>query len=159
MTAAVERLADLAAQDGEQRAARRAETPQGGDRARRERYRRLINQPDLAPHAAELARAAEAIGRSVRRQGLVEAGGPAGSGRRAEAAAALARLAKAEPPPADGPDARRPPRAVACAGRSSKDRGPRRSRASPRSPTTPSNGASPSPSTTGAATSASFPRP
>ena len=45
------------------RATRRAETPQGGHRAARDDYRQLLNNSELAPRAAELARAADAIGR------------------------------------------------------------------------------------------------
>ena len=61
----LERLADLAAQDGEHRATRRAQTPQGGER-RGARSLRVdwSTRSTRRSTAAELARAADALGRS-----------------------------------------------------------------------------------------------
>ncbi len=102
--AALERLADLSAQAGEPERVAELRRRKAAIDAARERYRSLINEPDMAPHAAELARAAEVIGRwfdakswwrlALRRDPSVSA----------EADAALARLAKADP--ASEPDRR-----------------------------------------------------
>ena len=80
--AGLERLADLAARGRRVRATRRAQTPQGGARrgARSLRDTGLPCRPGTA-RGAELARAAETLGRLVRCPRLVEAGGPPGSGR------------------------------------------------------------------------------
>ena len=61
--------------------------------AAHERYRALLNQPDIVPHAAEFARAAETLGRAVRSQNLVETRRPRDAALDPEAAAAIARLA------------------------------------------------------------------
>jgi tetratricopeptide (TPR) repeat protein len=94
--AALERLADLAAQAGElDRVAELRRRKAEIDTAR-DHYRALINLPEMAPHAAEFARTAEAIGRwfdarvwwtlAVRRDRSFAA----------EASAAIARLSQAE---------------------------------------------------------------
>ena len=83
-------------------AVRRAEAPQGGHRARARSLRQLINQPELAPHAAELARAAEAIGRRFDAKAWWRIAAERDPSVEQEAAAALVRLAKAEPPPLEG---------------------------------------------------------
>jgi tetratricopeptide (TPR) repeat protein len=61
--AALERLADLAAQAGEPGRVADLRRSKAAIDAARDHYRALINLPDMAPHAAEFARAAEAIGR------------------------------------------------------------------------------------------------
>jgi enediyne biosynthesis protein E4 len=61
--AALERLADLAAQVGEPGKVAELRRRKAAIDASRDRYRKLINLPDLAPCAADLARTAEAIGR------------------------------------------------------------------------------------------------
>jgi enediyne biosynthesis protein E4 len=61
--AALERLADLAAQDGESAKVAELRRRKAAMDAAREHYKRLINLPEMTPHAAELARAAESFGR------------------------------------------------------------------------------------------------
>jgi enediyne biosynthesis protein E4 len=97
--AVLERLADLAAQAGEPARVAEVRRRKAAIDAARERYRELINLPEMTQHAAELARSAEVIGRwfdakawwrlAVQRDPSVSA----------EADAALARLAKADPTP------------------------------------------------------------
>jgi len=99
---AVERLADLAAQDGERQRLAELRRRKADIENARSDYRRLMNKPELAPLAAESARAAGAIGRrfdaaawwriAAQRDPLLER----------EAAAARARLAKAEAPAGRG---------------------------------------------------------
>jgi len=61
--AALERLADLASQAGEADRAAELRRRKAAIDVARDHYRSLISLPDMVPHAAELARAAEAIGR------------------------------------------------------------------------------------------------
>ncbi|QDV37651.1 FG-GAP-like repeat-containing protein [Tautonia plasticadhaerens] len=61
--AALERLADLAAQAGEPGKVAELRRRKAAMDAVVDRYRRLIQLPEKAPHAAELARTAEEIGR------------------------------------------------------------------------------------------------
>jgi tetratricopeptide (TPR) repeat protein len=61
--AALERLADLAAHAGEPGKVAELRRRKAAIDAARDHYRQLINLPEMAPHAAELARTAEAIGR------------------------------------------------------------------------------------------------
>ncbi len=61
--AALERLADLAAQAGEPGKVAELRRRKAAMDAAREHYKRLINRPEMPPHAVELARTAEAIGR------------------------------------------------------------------------------------------------
>src|SRR4051794_19162295 len=99
---AVERLAELAAQDGERERFAELRRRKASIDAARVRYEALIRIPDLTAHIPELARAAEASGRlfdakawwalAARRDRFIAA----------EAAAALARLATAEPAPEHG---------------------------------------------------------
>ena len=94
--------------------------------------------PDLAPHAAELARAAEAIGRWFDARAWWALAARRDRSVAAEAQAAIARLATGRAARrADGGGAGRPARAVPAAGES-EDRGRPARWASPRSSTTPS---------------------
>ena len=61
--AALERLADLAAQAGEPGKVAELRRRKAEMDAARDHYKRLINLPEMAPHAAEFARTAEVIGR------------------------------------------------------------------------------------------------
>jgi tetratricopeptide (TPR) repeat protein len=61
--AALERLADLAAQAGKPRKVAELRRRKAAVDAARDHYNQLINLPELAPHSAEFARTAEAIGR------------------------------------------------------------------------------------------------
>jgi tetratricopeptide (TPR) repeat protein len=61
--AVLERLADLAAEAGEPGKVVELRRRKAAMDEAREHYNRLINLPDMAPHAAELARTAETIGR------------------------------------------------------------------------------------------------
>jgi tetratricopeptide (TPR) repeat protein len=61
--ATLERLADLAAEAGEPRTVAEMRRRKAAADAARERYSRLINVPEMAPHAVEFGRTAEAIGR------------------------------------------------------------------------------------------------
>ena len=61
--AALERLADLAAQDGESERVAELRRRKAAADAARDRYHVLVNCPDLASHAAELGRAALEIDR------------------------------------------------------------------------------------------------
>jgi len=58
-----ERLADLAAQDGDMKRVAELRRRKAALEAAREHYRAIVNMPELASQAAEMARAAEAIGR------------------------------------------------------------------------------------------------
>jgi tetratricopeptide (TPR) repeat protein len=95
--AALERLADLVAQDGEgERLAELRRRKAAVDDAR-VRYEALINFPDLPPHITELARAAEAAGRRFDAKAWWALAARRDRSIQAEAEAALARLARAEP--------------------------------------------------------------
>jgi tetratricopeptide (TPR) repeat protein len=61
--AALERLADLAAQAGEPGKVAELRRRKAAIDAAREHYKRLVNTPEMAPHAADFARTGEAIGR------------------------------------------------------------------------------------------------
>jgi tetratricopeptide (TPR) repeat protein len=61
--AALERLADLAAQAGEPGKVAELRRRKAAMDAARDHYKRLVNLPEMAPHAAEFARTGEAIGR------------------------------------------------------------------------------------------------
>jgi enediyne biosynthesis protein E4 len=97
-TAVIERLADLAAQNGEADRIKELRRRKSDLEKATEDYKQIVNGPDLVARAAELARSAEAIGRrydaktwwriAVRRDPSLES----------EAASAQARLTKAEPP-------------------------------------------------------------
>jgi hypothetical protein len=97
-TAGLERLADMAAQDHQAQRVVDLRRRKAEIETARERYRALMSMPDLAPEAAELARAAETFGAlddarawwalAARRDPSLEA-----------AAKALARLSKSDPEP------------------------------------------------------------
>jgi tetratricopeptide (TPR) repeat protein len=95
---AVERLADLAAQAGEQELVAELRSRKAAIERERQRYRQLVNQRELAPHAAEFARAGEAIGRRFDARAWWRIAAQRDQAVESEAAAAQARLAKAEPP-------------------------------------------------------------
>jgi tetratricopeptide (TPR) repeat protein len=96
---AVERLADLAAQDGEKERVAELRRRKTDIENARESYRQLINRPDLAPLAPELARWAETIGRRFDAKAWWRIAVERDQSLESEAASALARLAKAVPPP------------------------------------------------------------
>ena len=95
--AVFERLADLVGQDGDWKRVAELRRQKAKCDGACDRYRTLINRPELPPYAAELARAAERIGRWFDAQAwwrLAALRDPTATG---EAAVALARLARAEP--------------------------------------------------------------
>ena len=94
---ALERLADLAAQAGEPKRVAELRRRKAAVDEAFERYRTLINLPEMAPHAAELARAAEGIGRWFDAQAWWRFAAQRDPSVADEAAEALARLAKADP--------------------------------------------------------------
>lgn len=59
----LERLADLATQAGEPEKVSRLRRQKAAINAARQHYRKMINLPDLAPHALDFARTAEVLGR------------------------------------------------------------------------------------------------
>ena len=96
--AAIDRLADLAAQNGEKdRVAelrrRKSELEKATDD-----YKQLVNHPELLPLAAELARSAEVIGRRYDAKTWWRVAADRDPSLDHEATLARARLAKAEPP-------------------------------------------------------------
>ncbi|MFI5458430.1 MAG: FG-GAP-like repeat-containing protein [Isosphaerales bacterium] len=98
-SSALERLADLAAQAGETNRVAGLRRRKAAVDVASERYRTLASLPDLAPHAAELATAALALGRRFDARawwGLVARQDPAAA---TEAQAAIALLTPAEPAP------------------------------------------------------------
>jgi tetratricopeptide (TPR) repeat protein len=95
--AALERLADLAAQDGDQRRVAKLRRRKGDLENATDHYKQLVNRPELAPLAAELARAAEAIGRRYDAKTWWQLAARRDPSLEREGAAALVRLAKAEP--------------------------------------------------------------
>ena len=99
---AVERLADLAAEDGERERLAELRHRKADIEDARNDYRRLINQHELAPHAAELARAADRIGRRFDAQAWWRVAAQRDPALEPEAVAARERLAKAEAPAAVG---------------------------------------------------------
>ena len=158
-SAAVERLADLAAQDGERERRRRAAAPQGCHRRRARALSGVDPHPrpdDAHPRACPCRRGQRSV---VRRQGMVGPRGPARSihRRRGPGRSRSPGHGRA------GARARRDGRWPTCLGRSG--RGSERRPRSPalrtfrHSPTTPSDAALLSPSTTGTATSTSSLKP
>lgn len=119
---ALERLADLAAQDGNVKQVAELRRRKAAGEAARDRYRTLINLPDLKAHAAELARAAEVIGRWFDAKAWWRLAARNDRSAKTEAEAALARLAKADPMSEPGPsladlvgevvDSSQPPRTI-----------------------------------------------
>ncbi len=100
--AALERLVDLATQNRELDRVADLRRRQSAMLATSEHYRQLINQPELAPLAAELARAAATIGRRFDARAWWRLAARQDVALEAEAANALERLAGTEPPPISG---------------------------------------------------------
>ena len=101
--ATFERLADLAAQDGEGQRVTELRRRKAAFDAAFERYRELINRPEMTPYAVELARSGEAIGRWYDAAAWWRLASKRDPSFASEAAAALPRLAAADPPAtADG---------------------------------------------------------
>jgi tetratricopeptide (TPR) repeat protein len=98
-SAAVERLADLAAQDGERERLADLRRRKAAIDAACVRYEALIRIPDLTAHIPELARAAEASGRRFDAKAWWALAARRDRSIAAEAEAALARLAMANPAP------------------------------------------------------------
>ena len=101
-SAAVERLADLAAQDGERERLAELRRRKAAIDDAHARYQALILIPDVTTHIPELARAAEASGRRFDAKAWWALAARRDRSIAAEAEAALARLATAEPPPERG---------------------------------------------------------
>jgi tetratricopeptide (TPR) repeat protein len=101
-SAAVERLADLAAQDGDRERLASLRRQKAAIDAARVRYQSLVRIPDLTTHIPELARAAEASGRRFDAKAWWALAARRDRSITAEAHAALARLATAEPAPEHG---------------------------------------------------------
>jgi tetratricopeptide (TPR) repeat protein len=97
-TETIDRLADLAAQDRDvaKVATLRRRTAEISEA--RERYRALMNLTELTPHALELAKAAQAIGRRFDARAWWRLAARQDPAREAEADSARSRLATAEPP-------------------------------------------------------------
>ncbi len=93
---ALERLADLAAQAGDPECVADLRRRKMALDTARDHYRALVNLPDLAPHAADLARAAEVIGRWFDARCWWTLAARRDPSLSREASTALARLAKAE---------------------------------------------------------------
>jgi hypothetical protein len=100
--AAMERLADLAALAGEKERVAELRRRKADIQDARDRYEQLIIRPELVPHAAALARAAELIGRRFDAQAWWRIAAERDHSLEPEAAAARIRLAKAEPAPLEG---------------------------------------------------------
>lgn len=97
-TGALERLIDRVTRDGDLKRVAELRKRKADIDARRTRYRALINLPELAPHAADLARAAAAIDRRFDARawwGLAKRREPA---LKHEAESALEGLAETPPP-------------------------------------------------------------
>ena len=155
---AVARLADLAAQDGERQRLAELRRRKADIENARDDYRRLFNNSELAPHAAELARAADRIGRRFDAQAWWRIAAQRDPALEQEAAAARARLAKAEAAGGGRWNARRLGGAAFVRREKARARHPASS-AYQRSSMTPYAGALSSLSTTAAARIASSPRP
>ena len=102
--AVLERLADLAAQDGDMSRLAELRRRKATSDSARLRYSTLLHQFDPAPHPAELARAAQSLGRWFDARAWWKLAARRDEASRADAEAALARLPKAEPP--DAPSGR-----------------------------------------------------
>ncbi len=100
--AAFERLADLAALAGEKDRLAELRRRKAAIQDARDRYEQLIVRPELAPHAATLARAAESIGRRFDAKAWWRIAAERDRALEQEGAAARIRLAKAEPTPLEG---------------------------------------------------------
>jgi enediyne biosynthesis protein E4 len=102
--AGLERLADLAVQDGDLSQLAELRRRKATIDAARLRYAALMHQLDPAPHPAELARAAQSLGRRFDARAWWKLAALRDEGSREEAEAALSRLPEAEPP--DAPSGR-----------------------------------------------------
>ncbi len=100
--AGLERLADLAAEDGDRDRLAGLRRLKAARDAARDRYATLVHQLEPAPAPADLARAAEALGRRFDARAWWKLAARRDPSGRAEAEAALARLAQAEPESAPG---------------------------------------------------------
>jgi thioredoxin-like negative regulator of GroEL len=95
-SAAIERLAALAAQDGQKERAAELRRRKAAIDAATDRYRALISQPELPSHATQLARNAEQIGRRFDARAWWMLAAHRDPTIEQDAAAALARLSKPE---------------------------------------------------------------
>ncbi len=95
-TAGLERLADLAAQDGSFEQLAELRRQKAARDAARDRYATLVHQLDPAPDPAELARAAAGLGRWFDARAWWKLAARRNEHARTEAETALARLSKAE---------------------------------------------------------------
>jgi hypothetical protein len=95
---AVERMADLAAQDGQKERLAELRRRKQAIETQRECYRQLITPPERAARAAELARAAEAVDRRFEAKAWWRIALEREPALRGEAESALARLARATVP-------------------------------------------------------------
>ena len=93
----LERLADLAAEDGDTKQVSEWRRRKAAVEAAREQYRALVNEPDLPARAADLARCAEVIGRRFDARGWWRVATRRDPSFAAEADAAQERLAAREP--------------------------------------------------------------
>ena len=103
-TSGLERLADLATQDGDSSRLAELRRRKAAIDSARLQYAALVHQLDPAPHPAELARTAQSLGRWFEARGWWKLAARRDEASRAEAEAALARMAKDEPP--DAPSGR-----------------------------------------------------
>ena len=97
-TAAIERLATLAAVDGDKDRAAALRHKKAAIDAATDQYRALISQPDLPPHAVELAHLAEKIGRRFDARAWWTLATRRDSSIESEATPALARLSQPQRP-------------------------------------------------------------
>jgi hypothetical protein len=98
----IERLADFAAQDGDSKLLTKLRSRKAEIENARDHYKQLMNGIDLVPLAAEFARAGEAIGRRFDAQVWWRIAAEHDRSIENEAAAARARLTKAEAKPVVG---------------------------------------------------------
>ena len=96
--AAIERLTDIAAQDADKSRVARLRRQKFDVESALEHYKQLVNHQDLPPLAADLARAAEPIGRRFDAKTWWRMAAQRDPALEGEAAQAQARLTKAEPP-------------------------------------------------------------
>ncbi len=103
---AYERLADLAAQEGDIEGVAALRHRKAAAEAALDRYKTLINLSDMAPHSADLARAAEVIGRRFDAKAWWRLAVRRDPANEKEAAAALERMARIESSPGPAPEGR-----------------------------------------------------
>ena len=114
---AVERLADLAAQDGERERLAELRRRKADIENARDDYRRLLNHAELASLAAELRPRGRRDRPAVRRRGLVADRGPAGSLARARGRGRTGTAGQGRGAGGGWRNARRPAGAASFAGR------------------------------------------